>query len=544
MNKKLKFLIDSYLNFTWKKNPVRATSMGIHTFDHLLGDYTEESILENIRTLKNLLKESISLNKKGLTEEEKCDIKILISNIKSDLISYEKIKIHERFPTLYPEEAIYGCYILVIRRFAPLEFRAEKILSRMKQVSRILNEGKKNLKNPPSIYTQIAIETTEGGINFFKAVIPEIADKVPSTKLAFISANENTVESMKEYLTFLREDLLPRSNGKYAIGKELFEFKLKNDHMLDLDSMRLLNIGKKILKETEKNIGTLSKSIDPTKSWQEIVDECKKNHPSKDEVLSSYKNKMEDAKKFILKKELVSIPEGESLRITETPVFERHIIPYAAYMPPAPFEKEQEGIFYVTPIDENLPKEKQEEQLKGHNLYGIPITALHEAYPGHHLQLVHSNRVKSNIRKAFGNNVFIEGWALYCEEMMREQGFYEDKRIRLLQLKDILWRAARVVIDVKLHTGEFSFDEAVEFLVKKAHIEKTNAIAEVKRYTMFPTQPMSYIIGKLEILKMREEYKNKMGKKFSLKDFHNRLLSYGSLPTKLIRENLLREKQS
>jgi uncharacterized protein (DUF885 family) len=234
----------------------------------------------------------------------------------------------------------------------------------------------------------------------------------------------------------------------------------------------------------------------------------------------------------------VTIPPDEKLTILDTPVFERSIIPYAAYLPPGPFEDLQEGMFYVTPVDENASREQREEQLQGHNLAALPVTALHEAYPGHHLQLVRANENPSVIRKLHESSLFAEGWALYCEEMMYRQGFYSNDETRLYQLKDSLWRAARVVIDVSLHTGAMSFDQAVDFLVEQAMLERTNAIAEVKRYTMTPTQPMSYSVGKKEIMDILRSARQ-VKADIELKEFHDLLLSSGTIPPAAVKKEVL-----
>jgi uncharacterized protein (DUF885 family) len=283
----------------------------------------------------------------------------------------------------------------------------------------------------------------------------------------------------------------------------------------------------------------LAEKINPKKSWTEIVADLKKKHPTKENLLKFYKKEMARARDFVRKKDLVTIPKGESLSVIETPVFQRHTMPYGAYIPPAPFEKRQEGVFCVTPINEKLPREQQEEQLQGHNSYGAKVIALHEAYPGHHLQLVHSNKVKSKIRRQFGTSLFAEGWALYCEELMYDEGFYTKTETRLLQLKDQLWRACRVVIDVSLNTYKMSFNQAVDMLVDVAKLERINAIAEVKRYTYTPTQPMTYIMGKIEILKLRDDFKNRTSKVFNLKRFHDQFLSYGTIPIQMVRERML-----
>jgi uncharacterized protein (DUF885 family) len=247
---------------------------------------------------------------------------------------------------------------------------------------------------------------------------------------------------------------------------------------------------------------------------------------------------MDRARDFVNKKDLVTIPDGEKLTVTETPAYVRSVIPYAAYLPPAPFESRQEGFFFVTPIDKSAPTDKRHDQLEGHS--GVAVTAVHEAYPGHHVQLLHANKATSKVRKVFGTSTFCEGWALYCEDLMHEEGFYSDPKLRLLQQKDLLWRAWRVVIDVKLHLQQMSTEEAVDTLVDQAFLERGNAEAEVKRYTLTPTQPMSYLIGKREIRAIRDEYKQQKGERFKLKEFHDKLLSFGTVPLSLVRDAMLR----
>jgi uncharacterized protein (DUF885 family) len=418
----------------------------------------------------------------------------------------------------------------------------KSVLGRLKQVPRLMKEGKENLKRGrdiPKIWTQIAIETTVSGKEFFKQMIPLFAEKVPRLRKELLAANQKALSAFDDYEDFLKKRLLPRSKGSFAVGEKFFNFLLSVHHQLPYTADDLLSMGNRIIKETQAEMKFLAKKIDPQKRWTEIVADLKKKYPSKESLLEFYKKEMAKARDFVKKRDLVTIPKGESLIIVETPIFQRNVIPYGGYMSPAPFEKKQEGMFWVTPINEKLPQKQQEEQLQGHNSNGAVLTALHEAYPGHHLQLVHSNKIKSKVRRQFGTSLFAEGWALYCEELMYEQGFYTKPQTRLLQLKDQLWRACRVVIDASLHTHRMSFDRAVEMLVDVAKLEKTNAIAEVKRYSYDPTQPMTYIMGKMEILKLRDDFKKASGKAFNLKKFHDQLLSYGTIPVRMVRERML-----
>jgi uncharacterized protein (DUF885 family) len=550
MNKEFNKLVDEILEFRWKDSPVSATFSGIHKYDDKLDKTDPESRRQHLKRAKEYLKKldrftpvsKTHSEKARLSIDEKMDWKMLRNSLEVEIAWEEKLRWPQRLASIYPETALFGSYILILRDFAPLNQRMKSVLGRLKQVPRLMKEGKENLrrgKDIPRIWTQIAIETTGSGKEFFKQMIPLFAEKVPRLRKELLAANQKALSAFDDYEDFLKKRLLPRSKGQFAIGEKFFNFLLSVHHQLPYTADDLLSMGNRIIKETQAEMKFLAKKINPQKRWTEIVADLKKKHPSQKNLLSFYKKEMAKARDFVKKRDLVTIPKGESLIIVETPIFQRNVIPYGAYMPPAPFEKKQEGMFWVTPINEKLPPKQQEEQLQGHNSYGAVLTALHEAYPGHHLQLVHSNEIKSKVRRQFGTSLFAEGWALYCEELMSEEGFYTKPQTRLLQLKDQLWRACRVVIDASLHTHRMSFDRAVEMLVDVTKLEKTNAIAEVKRYSYDPTQPMTYIMGKMEILKLRDDFKKASGKAFNLKKFHDQLLSYGTIPIRMVRERML-----
>jgi uncharacterized protein (DUF885 family) len=532
-------LVDEFLEFAWQNSPVNATFTGIHKYDAELGKCDKNYLVELNNKTKEYLSRFDLLPVDILTESERLDHTLLTNSLKSGIKEFEEIRDWERNPTGYAQLCLYGVFILAIREFAPLLVRAQSMLSRLEKIPKALAEGKANLKNSPKIFTEIAIEITQAGIEFFQGYIPVFAETVPVLKDQILQANEKALRNFRDYLNFLTGEHLARSQGEFAIGKEHFDFKLKFDHLLPYNSDDLLEIGMRVFDETKRSLQETARTIDSTREWWEIVAELKNAHPAPAAIIAAYQKEIERTRRFTVDKGFVTMPPGEELAVIPTPVFERSTIPYAAYMPPAPFEKEQKGLFYVTPVDETATPEKQAEQLQGHSLYKIPVTVLHEGYPGHHLQLVHSNQVDSKIRKVYATSVFAEGWALYCEELMFELGYYADPKIRLTQLKDQLWRACRVIIDVKLHTNKLTFDEAVDFLVNEARLERVNAVAEVKRYTMTPTQPMSYIIGKLQILDLRK----KIGSTLSQKDFHDRLLSFGTIPLSLIEEELLKCSQ-
>ncbi|MCK4385638.1 MAG: DUF885 domain-containing protein, partial [candidate division Zixibacteria bacterium] len=400
MNKDFNKLVNEILEFRWKDSPVEATFSGIHKYDDKLDKTDPLSRRRHLKKAKEYLKKldgfssdsKVHSEKARLSVDEKMDWKILRDSLKVEIAEEEKIRWLKRHALVYPEIALYGCYVLILRDFAPLSQRMKFVLGRLKQVPRLMKEGQENLKRGrdiPRVWTQVAIETTVGGKEFFRQMIPLFAEKVPRLKKQLLAANHKALSVFDDYEEFLKKRLLPRSKGSFAIGEKFYNFLLSVHHQLPYTADDLLSIGNQTIKQTQAEMRFLAKKIDPKKSWTKIVDDLKKKHPSKDNLLEFYKKEMARARDFVKRKDLVTIPKGESLSVMETPVFDRNTIPYGAYMMPAPFEKRQKGFFWVTPINEKLPPDQQEEQLQGHNSYVAVITALHEAYPGHHLQLVH-----------------------------------------------------------------------------------------------------------------------------------------------------------
>jgi uncharacterized protein (DUF885 family) len=332
----------------------------------------------------------------------------------------------------------------------------------------------------------------------------------------------------------LAEKHAGRDGVPFAIGRELFDFRLKREHLLPYDTESLLEFGEQSVQSTMRALEKAAAQIDGAKPWFELVESLRTNHPDEQHLLAEYRSSVEEARRFVDERGLLTMPVDDRLDVVETPPFMRPTIPYAAYMPPGAFESRQHGLYYVTPVNGQLSRGERAEQLLGHNRYGMLLTNVHEAYPGHHVQLVKANGSASPASRVFESTVLIEGWALYCEQLVLDECMTADPRIRLFQLKDQLWRACRVVIDVKLHTGLMMVDEAVNMLVEVARLERPNAIGEVRRYTQSPTQPMSYLTGKQQIMELRERERKRLGPRFDLRIFHDRLLSYGSIPISLM----------
>lgn len=535
---KFNSLAKEYFDFAYQAYPIWATYLGIHTQDHRLGDFDRDSITGILVKEKSFLSRVQKLDHQGWPVDEAIDFQLLTARIKANIRYLDRLRFWERNPYEYVDTIVWGCYLLMSREFAPLQERLQSMLRRLQEVPKLLAVAKENLQNPPAIYTEVAIQAIQGSISMFQEEIPSLAQAVPSLTESVTKASQRAAAALQDYLEYVAGAMLPRSQGEFAVGRGLYEEMLREEHFLDYNADSMLATGQRMYHQIQERMEWLAHEIDPQKSLQEVLADLGQDHPTPESLLAVYRQEMRRAKEFALQKGLVTLPGEEELEIVETPPSFWGTVPYAMYMSPAPFEKEQKGIFFVTPINPQATPEQKEQQLAGHSRHKIPVVALHEGIPGHHLQLLWSNTVPSLVRKHSHSTLFVEGWAFYCEELMEEYGFITDPKSRLARLAGELWRAARIIVDSSLHAQAMSVDKAVEVMVQ-AGLEPVNARAEVRRYTMSPTQPMSYLIGKLEIQKLAEEYWRKKGDAFSLAEFHRELLSCGSLPPSLAAKKLL-----
>jgi len=534
--------VDRFFSRMLEEIPVAATQFGDHRYDHRLGDHSPAARARQEKMLRDALAELEALDPTSWSRDAQIDFTLIRQLAKSFQRGFEKTRDHERSPGMYLDEALGGVFLLLMRNFAPLRVRMKSVVGRLAEVPRVLSQGKENLipERVPKVWAEVAIEGGKRSLVLFRTVIPLLSLRTPRLLPRAFRASRAASAAVRDYVAFLEREILPRAEGEFAAGKELFEEILREDHFLDYTADELLARGWKIFQDTKALMETVAAKVAPGKTAREILDEAKKNHPKRGELLSVYRKEVERVRRFVQEKGIATIPPGESLTVQATPPSMRPVIPYAAYMMPGPLEQKQEGIFLVTPVDRWMPRQVQEEKLQGHNYAKIPVTCLHEAYPGHHLQLVYANRYTKTLPRKLGSvlsSLFVEGWAFYCEELMEELGYIREPVQKLARLKDQLWRAARIILDVSLHTGKMTVEEAIQFLVDEVGLERANAQAEVYRYTSAPTQPLSYLIGKLEILSVIEEYKRR-NPGVPLREMHDAILSCGSLPPKLLRERL------
>jgi uncharacterized protein (DUF885 family) len=532
----------AWLDEILERNPVSATRMGNHQWDDRLGDRTAGALEDEYQAILAALAELESFDTARFGLNARIDHTLVSEILRSDVRSHEKVEPHLRSPGFYLGEVMGGVFVLVMREFAPLPERLRSALGRVREAPRVLQEGMQNLvpQQVPSIWAETVLEQARQAPGLFLGLLPAMAaEAAPELASELGEAGQEAAQAIQAYAEFLHNEVLPHCASDFAIGREHFDELLRERHMVDYDADQLLETGWEQFRQTKAQMEALAREIDPDRTVQELMEEAKADHPSAEGLLDAYRQAVADIRQYVVDHNIVTIPPDESLRIIETPVYLRPILPYAAYMSAGILAEQQDGIFIVTPVDPEQSPEDQEEKLKGHYWAKLPITALHEAYPGHHLQFVWANRQEKLPRRmgSFIATLFIEGWAFYCEELLEQMGYIAQPIQRLGRLSDQLWRSARIILDASLHTKGMSVDEAVRFLVEECQLEPANALAEVRRYTQTPTQPQSYLMGKLALVDLVAEYRA-AHPDLSMRELHDAILGCGALTPRLMRQQL------
>jgi uncharacterized protein (DUF885 family) len=532
--------------------PTNATAAGVHQYDGQLEDFSGKTIDAEIAALKSFEKRIEAIHpdeaKEGFVPRS--DREMMLGNIRSELLTLETIRPWEKNADNYSSACANGAFVLMERKFASPDERLRSLVSREKQMPALLEAARVNLKDPPHIYTEIAIEQLPDIVSFFEKDVPlAFADtRDGALKAKFAQTNAGVIAGLKSYLNWLRTDLLPRSNGDYRIGADTFQKKLAYDEMVDTPLDKLLEIGWADLKKNQAHFNQVAKELEPAKEPAAVVEQLGSNHPAPDHLLDAFRATFDGLVSFIRANHIVTIPSDVRPIVEETPPFMRATT-FASMDTPGPFEKNAtEAYFNVTLPDPSMKPEEVEGFMHSFNIGTVISTAVHEAYPGHYIQFLWVPQAPSKVRKLLGANTNVEGWAHYTEQMMLDEGYgqpgagakdeRESKFLRLGQLQDALLRNARFIVGIEMHTGKMSLDEAVAFFQKEGYQSKETAMVEAKRGTSDPTY-LYYTLGKLEIMKLREDMKKKQGAAFSLEEFHNNFLRQGFPPIKIVREAMM-----
>jgi uncharacterized protein (DUF885 family) len=550
------YFSDVYFHFS----PTTGTQAGLHQYNTQLEDYSAANVQKQIVALHAFEKKLLAIDPSALDANVAADYQILLNNIRSQLLSLEVIRNWEKNPDNYSSGVTNSIFVLMERPFAPVDTRLRQAIEREKQIPQVFVEARKNLKNPPHIFTEIALEQIDGIVSFFQNDVPlafkDATD--PAAKAEFAKTNAAVIEALKSYGAWMKSDLLPRSNGDFRLGAETFSKKLSYDEMVDIPLDHLLQIGFDDLHRNQAEFNRVAKEVDPTKTSKEVLAELATIHPAPDKLLGSFQDTFASLISFINTHHIITIPSKVEPTLQETPPFMRATT-QASMDAPGPFETHSTiAYFNVTLPEHDWTQAHIAEHMAAFNVGTIISTSVHEAYPGHYVQFLFTPQFSSNIRKLLGSNTNIEGWAHYTEQMMLDEGYAapppnatpeqirESKLIRLGQLQDALLRNARFINAIKLHTGQgvtggpWTIDQAVDFFVNEGYQSHSVGLVETKRGTSDATY-LYYTLGKLQIMKLRADMKQKQGAAFNLQDFHNNLMKQGYAPIKIVRKAMLHD---
>jgi uncharacterized protein (DUF885 family) len=534
-------LTDKFLDFFFPLHPSFATSVGFHQFDTKLEDFTAAGQEELARGLKEYLAKFEAVDRAKLPPDTAADLDWMIAAIRGELLEIEDIQQWRKDPENYSGGATNSIFLIMKRNFAPPEDRLRSVIARESQIPKALEAARQNLQNPPKIYVEIALEQLPDETDFYRKDVPDAFSAVKDPKLLaeFKASNQAVIEAFESFQKYLKDSVLPNANGDFRLGAENYRKKLLYDEMVDIPLDRLLEIGYADLHRNQQAMKDVAAKIDPNRSVQEVLAEIQKKHPAPDHLMQSFRDTFKGLTTFIAEKKIITIPAGPPPILEDTPPFMRATTSASMDTPGAYETKTREAFFNVTAPDPKWPADRAEQWMESFNNSMIPGTAIHEVYPGHYVQFLWINQLHTKIRKLFFCGSNAEGWAHYSEQMMLDEGYGNgDPVLRMGQLEDALLRNARFIVGIQMHTGKMTLDQAKDFFIKEGYQLPPVADVETKRGTSDPTY-LVYTLGKLQILKLREDYRKMRGKDFTLLDFHDKFMQQGGVPLKIVRKAML-----
>jgi len=528
----LHHFVDDYLRYLYEVQPTGAALDGVHAYDDLLEDLGRSALETQARTLSGFARRLDEISLDGLTEVERVEHPVIAANIRGRIFEIEEVRTWEKNPQFYADIVATSLATQALFPYATEDERARRVLSKLRQVPRLIQAAGDNVKDPPGIYAKVGMETMRGVLKFIEHDLPKAFAAVDDLHLLgdLADASVEAGDAVKAYVRHLEEEVAPRARASFRLGRERFEQKLKLEEGISLGVDKLLAIASRELWAAQEEFRRLAARVngsDPMAVWRR----AKEDHPAPGGLVQEAQKQLDRLVTFIERHDLVTIPPGESLLVAPTPDFYRWT--FASMWTPGPFEtKAVRSYYYVTDADPSWPAERQIEHLRDFNYPTLWSISIHEAYPGHFLHALHLRQIESRLRKSllFSAASAVEGWAHYCEQMMMEAGFEKgDPHVRLGQLAESLIRLARFIVGIRLHAEDMSVEAGMRFFRDEAFMEETGARREAERGTFDPTY-MVYSAGKLMLLKLRADYKAQQGSRFSLREFHDTLLGNGALP--------------
>ena len=547
---------EEYIKGYFVAHPLQGTALGLHEYDGKITDYSRLALDAELSRLRRFDDRLAKFDPSKLSPRQSLDLRILQAAVKKELFQMQDMSIFERNPMVYARAADVNVYVK--RNFAPLEDRVRSLVTIESQIPNILIAAKTNLNDVlPKPYVELAIQIARGSSDFLKkdlvAAVAGLKDE--QIRAAFQDANRRAANALADYAAWLERQKLPKASPNFALGEEKYRRLLAQTELVDLPPEKILEIGMEQLKAQQNAFAEAAKIIDPNKSAIEVFKQVQGEHPTPQNLIPDVAKGLEKIRKYVSSHHLVTIPSDIRAQVKETPQY-RRATSFASMDTPGPFEKHAtEAYYYVTPTESDWPEKQKQEWLTAFNYYASDIISIHEVYPGHYVQFLRLNASSAGkVEKIFGSYAFIEGWAHYCEQMMIEQGYgsatdaspsEEDTKraakYRMAQADEALLRLCRLCVSIKMHTQNMSVDEATKFFQDNCYYEEKPAHSEAMRGTFDPGY-LNYTLGKLQILKLRDDYKAQQGDEFSLQKFHNELLNHGMPPIRLLREIMLKDQ--
>ncbi len=519
----------SCLDLRWHLDPVAATMAGLTAYDDRFGRYSPAAIAPHLAALKSLALAVEDTDVDGL--ETEIDRTALLNDLRVSIWQLEQDRPQAKNPEFWLTHLFSGLHGLLRRSDRGAAQNAAAMAGRLEDVPALLDDARTSLVEPVRMFAETALQMCPGGVVLIRDIRALYAAGPAGERVA--AAAERAGAALAAFEHDL--DRWAESGGEhFALGEDGFNFLLHHQHALRDTAPALWRYGLRLTEAVLADLTRRAESLGGGSDWAALADRLRGDHPAAEELVGAYTREMERAKTFVADRGLAPIPTVP-LDVIATPEFMRPLIPFAAYDSPGPYAADPRGLFYVTVPDPALPAATRERVLRDHSRHELAATSLHEGYPGHHLQLVLAQGNPSETRKNVYTPLTLEGWALYCEEMMADEGFYASEEERFFQRVHLLWRAVRIVLDVGLHTRGMSFEQAVTQMVDVVHMERANAEAEVTRYCASPGYQICYGVGRRELLRLRDDFRAARGGAFTLRGFHDAVLVYGGLPVTLMR---------
>jgi uncharacterized protein (DUF885 family) len=538
-----------YIEQELQDNPEEATELGDHRFDGQLTDYSPEARAKELTAQKEFRGKLSAIDGSRLTGANNVDFRILKENIDYKIFQAEELKEPVWNPLVYMQSLANSFYLLVARDFAPPEKRIPNLRQRMEAIPRVIDQAKANLQHPPRVHTETAIEQTQGAISLVRQGLAPLLDRAPQMKKELAPLQEKTAAALEDYKKWLQNDLLPRSDGDFRIGADKFRKKLRFALASDLSMEEIMKRAQTDLQQTQTAIYATALPLyekyfpktdkatlaDKKKVTTAVLDKLAEKHPDDNTIVGYAQKIVGEATDFVKSHNLVTVPDTP-LDVIAMPEFKRGVA--IAYCDsPGPLEKSGKTFYAVAPTPKDWSKERKESFFREYNNYAIRDLTVHEAMPGHYLQLAHANdfRAPTLVRAIFRSGTFIEGWAVYCEQMMAEES-YGGSEVKMQQLKMRLRVICNAILDQSIHAGNMSEQEAMDLMMKEGYQQEGEAVAKWKRARLTSAQLSTYFVGITEMLELRDLAKKKAGPSFDQKKYNNQVISYGSPPAKYVRE--------